>query len=108
MANSPPIQNSYFITLILFLLSFLLFSCQSIEVQEKDISETKDIMLFQSQENYLQMIYKGMDTLFVEFIKDERIDVNWTDLDGATFLHHAVWLEKKDHCTGLPIKEIRK
>ena len=96
MANSPPIQNSYFITLILFLLSFLLFSCQSIEVQEKDISETKDIMLFQSQENYLQMIYKGMDTLFVEFIKDERIDVNWTDLDGATFLHHAVWLEKKD------------
>jgi len=98
MLRRSLVQNLQIIPL-LFILTFT--SCQSIDRSKIVNSETKDnsenfTQSVQSQETYLQLLYQGADTLIADLIKEETIDLNWTDSDGATFLHHAVWIENKN------------
>ena len=42
---------------------------------------------------HLEMLKSGHDEGFLEALASGEVEIDWSDEDGAGFLHHAVWLK---------------
>lgn len=81
---------------LLFFLGFILLSCRSTDggmsaAGGMDAAEAETV-----QADYRKMLYDGQEEQFLAALASGQMNVDWTDEDGAGFLHHAVWLGRED------------
>lgn len=93
MPKNIIIKSYYLLIPVLFILSSILSSCQSTNRKQNNTN----LKSLQSQQDYLYMMMDNdMEFFFIEYVKNKKVDLKWTDPDGSTFLHHAVWLNKNE------------